>query len=147
MVQVAMNKMDKFDEHARQRLAALLAHPSFDRSLVDLELVDAGGGRARARLPVSLGVQNLGGSLHGGAVATLVDVVGTVAIMSADAQGRPGVTTDLNVSYFAAGKGVVVAEAVVLKAGRTLAFVAVDVKREDDGVLIAQGRMTKHLGS
>lgn len=147
MVQVAMSKMDKLDEHARQRLTALLAHPSFDRSLVGLELVDAGGGGARARLPVGPAVQNLGGSLHGGAVATLVDVAGTVAIMTADAQGRPGVTTDLNVSYFAAGKGTVVAEATVLKAGRTLAFVTVDVRREEDGVLVAQGRMTKHLGT
>ena len=141
-----MHKTDKLDEHARQRLTALLAHPSFDRSLVDLELIEAGGGRARVRLPVSQAVQNLGGSLHGGAVATLVDVAGTVAIMTADAQGRPGVTTDLNVSYFAAGKGKVVAEAAVLKSGRTLAFVSVDVRREEDGVLVAQGRMTKHLG-
>jgi acyl-coenzyme A thioesterase 13 len=39
----------------------------------------------------------------------------------------------------------VLAEAAVLKSGRTLAFVQVDVRRESDGVLVAQGRMTKFL--
>jgi acyl-coenzyme A thioesterase 13 len=118
----------------------------FDSAL-GMRLVAAEGGRARVTLPVERRVQNIGGALHGGAVATLVDVVGTIAIMSADRQARPGVTCDLNVSYLAPGKGVVVAEAQVLKCGKTLAFVAVDVRREEDGVLVAQGRMTKHLGS
>ena len=40
----------------------------------------------------------------------------------------------------------VVVEATVLKSGRTLAFVSVDLRRESDGVLAAQGRMTKVLG-
>lgn len=118
----------------------------FDSALADMHLVSAADGRAKVKLPVGRRVQNIGGSMHGGAVATLVDVIGTIAIMTSDRLGRPGVTTDLNVSYFAAGKGVVIAEAHVLKSGKTLAFVTVDVRREEDGVLVAQGRMTKHLG-
>ncbi len=100
------------------------------------------------RLEVSEAVQNLGGALHGGAIATLVDDAGTCAIISKDRDHRPGVTTDLNVSYFAPGPGgsVVIAEATVLKAGKTLAFVSVDIRREADGVLVAQGRMTKFMG-
>ena len=117
----------------------------FDRSLAGLELLEAAGGKARLRLPVSPAVENINHTLHGGAIATLVDVAGTIAIMSGDRGGRPGVTTDLNVSYFASGQGTVTAEAVVLKNGRTLAFVTVDIHR-DDGVLVAQGRMTKHMG-
>ena len=72
----------------------------------------------------------------------------TCAIVSADRQGRPGVTTDLNISYFspAPGGSFVRAEATVLKIGKTLAFVSVDVRREQDGVLVAQGRMTKYQG-
>ena len=69
------------------------------------------------------------------------------AIISKDRDSRPGVTTDLNVSYFSPGPGGtnVLAEATVLKVGRTLAFVSVDIKREADGVLVAQGRMTKYM--
>jgi acyl-coenzyme A thioesterase 13 len=119
----------------------------YDRSLTGMELLALEGGKARVRLPVGETVQNAGGALHGGAVATLVDVVGTLAIMSADREHRPGVSTDLNVSWFApalSGSSVLV-EASVLKSGRTLAFVQVDVRREGDGVLVAQGRMTKFL--
>lgn len=120
----------------------------FDRSLTGIEVLAVEGGKARVRLPVSEAVQNLNGALHGGAVATLVDVVGTLAIMSADRDGRPGVSTDLNVSWFspAPGGATVLVEATVLKSGRTLAFVQVDLRRENDGVLVAQGRMTKFLG-
>jgi acyl-coenzyme A thioesterase 13 len=123
-----------------------MSKAGFDRALAGLELVEAREGRARVRLPVGEPVQNLGGSLHGGAIATLVDVAGTLAIISGDRQSRPGVTTDLNVSYFAPGRGAVIADAAVLKIGRTLAFVTVDIRRAEDGVLVAQGRMTKHLG-
>jgi acyl-coenzyme A thioesterase 13 len=111
-------------------------------------IVSHGEGQARLELQVTPEVQNVNGTLHGGAIATLVDHAGTVAIMTADRQGRAGVSTDLTVSFLAAAPGgsTVVAEARVLKIGKTLAFVSVDVRRADDGVLVAQGRMTKYQG-
>jgi acyl-coenzyme A thioesterase 13 len=111
-------------------------------------VIDWGGGRARVELEVTPAVENPNAMLHGGAVASLVDHAGTCAILSADREGRPGVTTDLNVTYLAPGPhgATVVAEAQVLRAGKTLAFVSVDVRRKEDGVLIAQGRMTKFQG-
>ena len=133
-------------EQIRERMKRWTSSGNFDQALAEATLIEAGDGRARIRLPIGREVQNVNGVLHGGAAATLVDVIGTIAIMTADRQHRPGVTTDLNVSYFAPGQGAVIAEARVLKSGRTLAFVAVDVTREEDGALVAQGRMTKHLG-
>ena len=111
-------------------------------------VVSYGNGEARLEMEVAPSVQNVNGTLHGGAIATLVDRAGTVAIITADREGRPGVTTDLNVTYFAPAPSgaTVVAEARVLKAGKTLAFVTVDVRRVADGVLVAQGRMTKFQG-
>jgi acyl-coenzyme A thioesterase 13 len=134
------------DDKLKERLSRF-GQGGYDRSLAGMELIAAEGGRARVRLPVGEAVQNANGALHGGAVATLVDVVGTLAIMTADRDHRPGVSTDLNVSWFApaAGGSTVLVEATVLKTGRTLAFVQVDVRRELDGVLVAQGRMTKFL--
>lgn len=119
----------------------------FDRALEGMRLEDAEEGTARVRLEVSESVLNPVGTLHGGAIATLVDDAGTAAIVSADAEGRPGVTTDLSVSYPSAAPAgeTVIAEARVLKAGRTLAFVEVDVRTEP-GKLVARGRMTKFLG-
>lgn len=137
------------DDHAKQRLKDVFGTHGFDRALVGIALVDAGDGKARARLVVEDSLQNMGGTLHGGAIATIVDDVGTIAIMTADRDHRPGVTTDLNVSYFSPAPGgrAVIADAVVLKSGKTLAFVSVDIRREDDQVLVAQGRMTKFMGS
>jgi acyl-coenzyme A thioesterase 13 len=105
-------------------------------------------GKAIVELDIGPAVQNMGGFLHGGAIATMVDDAGTLAIITADRDNRPGVTTDLNVSYFAPAPGgsTVVAEATVLKIGKTLAFVTVDIRRKADGVLVAQGRMTKFQG-
>ncbi|MBX3466145.1 MAG: PaaI family thioesterase [Planctomycetes bacterium] len=126
---------------------ALFGQLGFDRSLAGMTLEAVEPGRAVVSLPVTDAVVNMVGTLHGGAIATLVDDAGTIAIMSADQDGRPGVTTDLNVSYFsAAPQGeTVTAEARCLKSGRTLAFVEVDIKSAE-GKLLAQGRMTKFMG-
>jgi acyl-coenzyme A thioesterase 13 len=135
------------DEGVRARLQAFLEMGGFDRALAGLEVIDAEAGKATLRIVVGRAVQNLGGNLHGGAIATLVDDAGTIAIMTADRDGRPGVTTDLNVSYFSAARAdeVVLVKAEVLKTGKTMAYVSVDLHRERDGARIAQGRMTKFL--
>jgi acyl-coenzyme A thioesterase 13 len=114
-----------------------------------VNIVSYGDGRAHVEMPVAPALLNPNGHLHGGALAMLVDHAGTLAIMTADREGRPGVTTDLNVSYFAPAPGgdVAVADATVLKIGKTLAFVSVDVRRAGDGTLVAQGRMTKFQGA
>ena len=135
------------DDAIRARLQAFLEMGGFDKALPGLEVVSATHGKARLRIVVSTAVQNLGGNLHGGAIATLVDDAGTIAIMTADKDSRPGVTTDLNVSYFNAGKSgeAILVDAEVLKSGRTMAYVSVDLRNERDGKLLAQGRMTKFM--
>src|SRR6185436_3370512 len=94
-------------------------------------IVSYGEGQARLELDVTEPLQNVNGTLHGGAIATLVDHAGTVAIISADREGRAGVSTDLTVSFLSSAPGgsTVIADARVLKIGKTLAFVSVDVRR------------------
>ena len=134
-------------EEVRRRVAervAAIAEIGLSHAL-GFRVVDWGEGRAKVELEVGPIVENPNAMLHGGAIASLIDHAGTVAISSSDREGRPGVSTDLNVTFLApAPRGsTVVAEAQVLKNGKTLAFVTVDVRRKDDGVLVAQGRMTK----
>jgi acyl-coenzyme A thioesterase 13 len=121
----------------------------FDRSLTGLEVFEIGTGRIQARLVVGESVQNFFGKLHGGAIATLVDDIGTFAVMTADHYHRAGVTTDLHVSYLAPAEtgASVLIEAEVLSCGLTLAFVEVTLRRESRGDMIARGRMTKLLGN
>jgi acyl-coenzyme A thioesterase 13 len=136
------------DEGVRARLQAFLELGGFDRALVGLEVLDAEAGRAKLRVVVTKPLQNLGGNLHGGAMATLIDDAGTIAIMTADRNGRPGVTTDLNMTCFSAAGAdeAVLVTACVLKSGKNMAYVSVDLHRERDGKHVAQGRMSKFLG-
>ena len=131
-------------DHIARRISGA-AQEGFHKTC-SFRVVSYGQGRARVELDVTAAVENLNGMLHGGAIATLIDQAGTIAVLTADREGRPGVSTDLNITFLrSAAKGTtVVAEAVVLKVGRTLAFVTVDVRRATDGVLLAQGRMTKY---
>ena len=113
-----------------------------------MEAVRAEDGHAVVRVGVTLDLVNMAKTLHGGAAATLVDIVGTLAIVTADEHNRFGASTDLNVSWFAPiplGDHAIV-DARVLRTGRSLAFVAVDIRRESDDALCIQGRMTKALG-
>ena len=41
----------------------------------------------------------------------------------------------------------IVIESSLLKQGKSLAFLMVDIKRKEDDKLIAQGRHTKHIGT
>lgn len=110
-------------------------------------LLSYGNGEAVMECAVGPSTQNVNGDLHGGILALLVDEVGTVALACRDRDGRPGVTTDLNVSYLSPGKPPAVrAVARALKVGRTLGYVQVDVTG-GDGKLVAQGRMTKFMGA
>jgi acyl-coenzyme A thioesterase 13 len=126
----------------------LAARREWGWTVPGLEAVSVDENRVVVRVPVTRDLVNTAEKLHGGAAATLVDVVGTLAIINTDRDDRFGVSTDLNVSWFApiALDDAALVEATVLKAGRTLAFVSVDIRRESDGLLCVQGRMTKSLG-
>ncbi len=109
-------------------------------------LLSYGGGRAEVECPVGPSTANVNGDLHGGILALLVDEAGTVALASGDRDGRPGVTTDLNVTYLSPGRPPAVrAVTVALRIGKTLGYVQVDVLGPDEK-LVAQGRMTKFMG-
>jgi acyl-coenzyme A thioesterase 13 len=128
--------------------AALAKRPDYGWRVPGLDPLSVADGHVIVRVEVTLDLVNIAKVLHGGAAATLVDVVGTLAIITADKHNRSGVSTDLNVSWFAPvplGDFAVV-EAKVLKTGRSLAFVGVDIRRAADGTLCVQGRMTKSLG-
>lgn len=130
-------------------LARFLENPRHEGWRVPgLEAVRVQPGQVVVRVEVTENLLNFGKTLHGGAAATLVDVVGSIAIITADRDGRFGVSTDLNVTWLAPahlGEWIQV-EACVLKSGRTMSYVAVEIRRESDDVLCVQGRMTKHLG-
>lgn len=83
----------------------------------------------------------IGGSVHGGVLAAMVDIVMLVAIfaeMRDDEQ--PAGTAELGITYLRQAHGDhIYAEANVIKRGRQLSLVEVDIT-DDEGRLCARGR-------
>lgn len=115
---------------------------------MSVQLVSGGDGSCRAEMVVAPEHQNKYGTLHGGLTAALVDTLSTIALASRTA-GNAGVSVDLRVSYMkAAVEGdTVVIDCSTLKAGKTLAFLSVEIRKKETGELLAVGSHTKFMGS
>ena len=88
------------------------------------------------------------GMLHGGVTATLVDSI-TTWCMFVSKDGRPGVTSDLSVSYL---KGIdpkihpiITLIGQVDQNGKTLAFCSCEIRSQDESILFATGKQTKMM--
>jgi len=105
---------------------------------------DAGRGVVAMAMRPEFGTVGRPDVIHGGAIATLIDAAAGTAVRTLrgeEEQPWGQATTDLNVSYLDAATSDLTAEGRVLRSGRTLAWVQVDVRRADD-VLVAVGRAT-----
>lgn len=86
--------------------------------------------------------------VHGGAIATLIDTAATCAAWATPEppENMRGTTVALNVSYLSAATATDLrAEARVLRRGRNLSFIDVDVT-DGGGKLVAKGTATYKLG-
>ena len=112
-----------------------------------VESVDAE--RSRVRVPFREGNSNPGGALHGGVAASVIDVAAAL-VGRAGAGDRPALehaVVDLSVAYLAAAVNEDVrGEARVLRRGKELCFIEVDV-RTDGGKGIARGLVTHRSGA
>jgi acyl-coenzyme A thioesterase 13 len=121
----------------------------FDQCLDDanFEVCAIGADGVECTLTVTPELCNNYKTLHGGATSTLVDVVGTLALLGKDPT-RPGVSVEMNQSFTSAAK---VGDQLritgkVLRSGKTLGFTEVNIYSADDSArLIATGRHTKFL--
>lgn len=118
----------------------------FDRVLKDMLVTKIEPGVVECELDVTEGLQNSYDSLHGGATMTIIDVVGTLAVLTLDAT-RAGVSVEVNTTFLQAAKAGERVRVVgrVLKTGKRLGFTQVDLYRVRDGALVATGRHTKAL--
>lgn len=107
--------------------------------LLDLEFVEIGERHATLSMPVREEAFNSTGNLHGGAIATLIDVAaGTAAARGSGFEhGRQSlVTADLHVRYLGRPHGdTVFARAEVLKTGRQLVIVECRVTDAEERII------------
>ena len=115
--------------------------------VLGVELEERSPGYARVRLPMSERVRGgVAGSVHGGVLSALADITTLAAMQGMFTGGeRAAGTAELSVSYLRPALGAYVdAEARVLKKGRTLAVIDVDMK-DPDGRLVAKARVSYSL--
>ncbi|CAK9008615.1 unnamed protein product [Durusdinium trenchii] len=112
-----------------------------------MDCVKVEDGHVECQIPITEALQNSYGTLHGGCTATIVDVLGTMALLTKDAT-RPGVSVEMSQSFLAPAKGgeVIVARGEVVKYGRTLGFTEVRLF-DAKGKLLATGKHTKAFPS
>ncbi len=120
----------------RARLAAI---PIF-RTL-HLRLEAAADGAASLTAPYVRGYDGIFESFHGGLLMTLADTCACVAILTRIGADAVITTTDMNIRFLAACRSDATAEARVIKIGRTLCPVAVDL-RDAAGALVAVAQVT-----
>lgn len=129
------------------RLQARFRDANPFHATLGIELEESGNGHARVRLPFS---ERLGGgvagSLHGGVLSALADVATLGAMQGLfTAHEQAAGTAELSISYLRPALGAyVIAEARVLKKGRTLAVIDIDISNPE-GKLVAKARVSYAL--
>lgn len=116
--------------------------PGFEirlHTLLGLEFAPFDGGLTRVTMPIGPNAIGANGNLHGGAIATLVDVSSALAAVRSrtiDFEVESLITTDLHVRYLGQPRSASVhADAEVLRAGRQLIVVACTVADEGGHVI------------
>ena len=103
--------------------------------------------RVRLRLPYRDALTTIGDMVHGGAIASLVDVGATAACWASptvDPAAR-GTTIGFTINYLNAGRGQdLIATAEVVQRGRSISVCEVSV-RGSDGGLVARAMVTYKL--
>jgi uncharacterized protein (TIGR00369 family) len=106
-----------------------------------LEIVTVERGECAFRLVRDPAYDGIFESLHGGILMTLADSAAAFAILTLTDPSEGVTTTEMNIRFFAPVLDAVTAHARVLKLGRTLAPVLVDLT-DDQGKLVAHAGVT-----
>jgi uncharacterized protein (TIGR00369 family) len=99
-------------------------------------------GSARLSLPVEPHLTNSLGKVHGGVIMSLLDVALCTAARTLHPESVGVITINMSTSFIGAGDGArLLADARVMKDGRSLSFVEAEAKNED-GTLVAKAVAT-----
>jgi uncharacterized protein (TIGR00369 family) len=110
--------------------------------MLGITLVEAKPGYGRIKLTKTPQTPSgIGGSVHGGVLASMVDIAMLVAMFAEMRPGEvPAGTAELGITYLRQAQGEhIYATATVVKRGRQLSSVEIDIT-DDDGRLCARGR-------
>ena len=118
--------------------------------LVGIDFDSAEPGRVVCTVHLRADHLNYNEVVHGGVISSLIDSAAGGAVRTIrtrdEIAARPHATSDLHVVYLAAARGArLVADARVVRSGRTAVFTEVDVT-DDTAKLVARGLVTFVIG-
>jgi uncharacterized protein (TIGR00369 family) len=106
-----------------------------------LGLGSASEGTAKLTMSYDSAFDGIVKSFHGGLLMTLADTAACIAVLTLAGADASITTTDMNIRFLAACRSDATAEAKVIKFGRTLCPVSVEI-RNGDGALVAVSQVT-----
>lgn len=106
-----------------------------------LRVVEFGEGYCRATAPYNPKYDGIFASFHGGLLSTVADSIACFAILTKIDPGEAVTTTDMTIRFLAPCRSDVTAVAKVIKVGKTLCPVAVDLY-DAGGVHVASAHVT-----
>ena len=106
-----------------------------------LKVVEWSPGKAVVSLEITDALKNRRGVAHGGVTATLLDAALGLACSSHEDDWKSEGTVTLNLQFIEPARGTLLAEARLLRAGRTVAFVEGEA-RDASGALVAKATAT-----
>ncbi|CAD8084001.1 unnamed protein product [Paramecium primaurelia] len=97
------------------------------------------------RYKVPQNIMNMNGSVHGGALATILDCATTIAILRGDKNLSRTVSIELGLSFISPAKlnDSLLIHAVCQKVGKNIAYSVCDIYEEHDMKLVTTGRHIK----
>ena len=105
--------------------------------LLGIDFEDATHGAASLSMHPRPELERFGGIMHGGALASLADSASAFAVLSTLDGGEQTVTVDLTLHYLRpATEGKLTAHARVLRAGRRLATVSIEISDESGALVL-----------
>ena len=110
-------------------------------TLLGIELIEKGDGRALLAVDLRADLMNSFGVAHGGVVMTLLDIAMAMAAHSLDPEAEGAITVEMKSNFIGAGTGRLTAEGHCLHLGKSVAFCEARV-RDADGKLVASGSGT-----
>jgi uncharacterized protein (TIGR00369 family) len=113
--------------------------PIFDT--LKFRIDDLGDGWCRATVPYDRKYDGVFDSFHGGLLMTVADSIACFAIMTRTGPDEPMTTTDMNIRFLAPCRTDLTAEAKVIKLGRTMCPVAVELF-DAQGVMVAVAQVS-----
>ena len=113
--------------------------------LMGLKLVDIKPGYIKLSLDFRNELAGAGNAFHGGIISSLIDTVGGFAALSGYDGPKENMrcsTITINVQFIAMAKGKsIVGEGFVIKRGKDLNYVDINVKTSDNNKLVAKGSL------